>query len=140
MKAQPNIAAPSTLNTTAANSASRPNAKGVDMREILVYDSARQKGVSEAVRSFGASRFEWWGRTGDGWAIPTHSSGGDPMELRKIRAFVQSFINYATRHPELRFKVTPLLGIPKDVSRRLFRGSPENVILPEEWKRQGQKS
>jgi hypothetical protein len=54
-----------------------------------------------------------------------------------MREEVREFLEFASEHPELRFLVTKIgCGIagytPAEVAP-LFRGSPGNVVLPEEF-------
>ncbi len=91
-----------------------------------------------AVREYGAEYGVGEGRTGNAYAIPTKGEKLQVLPVGSIARSVHTFIRYATQHPELTFKVTAigtgLAGYQHEQMARLFRGVPDNCIMPEEWK------
>jgi len=104
--------------------------------EIFVFGSnasgAHGAGAAAtAMQRFGAV----WGQ-GDG--LQGQSYGIDTMSGLPIMAEgVRRFLDFAERHPELRFLVTEIgcgiAGYSPDQVAPLFRGSPRNVVLPERF-------
>lgn len=78
------------------------------------------------------------GRTGNAYAIPTKDLDIHPMELADIESHVNRFILYAMTHPELEFMVTRigcgLAGFRDDQIGPMFMLSPNNCIMPIQWK------
>ena len=105
--------------------------------EIFVFGSnaSGQHGAGAAryaADHFGAVWGEGHGLHGRSYAIDTMS--GMPTMQTEVR----EFLKFAGEHPELRFLVTKVgCGIagytPAEVAP-LFRGSPGNVVLPEEFR------
>lgn len=101
--------------------------------EVLVFGSnaSGQHGggaARTAVDRFGAVWGEGHGHHGQTYAIDTMSG------LEVLASEASIFIEYATRHPELRFLLTPVgCGIagytPAEVAP-LFTGAPQNVTIP----------
>lgn len=74
------------------------------------------------------------GRTGQCYAIPTKDRQIRTLPLDVIGEHVNVFIGFAQGRPDLRFLVTPIgCGLagyhPRDIAP-MFRGAPENVVLP----------
>jgi hypothetical protein len=92
-----------------------------------------------AANRYGARRGVGVGRTGDAYAIPTKTKptrgNGDACSLSAIGDYVANFLDYARAHPELTFMVAAigcgLAGFTPAQIGPLFRGSPDNVKLPE---------
>lgn len=78
------------------------------------------------------------GRTGDSYAIPTKDERLKTLPIEMIDRYVIDFIIYAKLHPELKFEVTRigcgLAGYKQYEIAPLFKGSPDNCILPEGWR------
>lgn len=91
-----------------------------------------------AAQHYGAEPGIGEGRTGRAYAIPTKSVTLRPLPLRRIRKYVNNFIDYAHTYPELEFQVTRigcnLAGYRDEEIAPLFRGAPDNCILPEGWR------
>lgn len=90
-----------------------------------------------AVELFGAKMGVAYGITGEAFAIPTKSMALETLPLGLIKGFVQHFIGFAKFDPSIIFLVTPIgCGLagytPKDIAP-LFRGAPDNVILPQSF-------
>lgn len=104
--------------------------------EVFVFgsnaDGAHAAGAARtAAERFGAVWGEGDGLHGRSYAIDT-MSGAAVMADR-----VESFLRFASEHPELRFLVTPIgTGIagyqPHEVAP-LFAAAPDNVVLPPEF-------
>lgn len=108
--------------------------------EIFVFGSNL-----EGVHGGGAARMayklfgaEWGvgvGRTGQCYAIPTMQGG-----VETIQPYVDEFIRYAKRHPQLLFRVTRvgcgIAGFTNEQIAPLFRDAflMENVSLPNGWR------
>lgn len=79
------------------------------------------------------------GRTGQAWAIPTKDEHINTLPKFAIMCYVQAFIAYADKHPNLDFQVTAigtgLAGYTKEDIAPMFDGAPPNVHLPIEWKK-----
>ncbi|MGE5510345.1 MAG: hypothetical protein ACM31O_03725 [Bacteroidota bacterium] len=77
------------------------------------------------------------GRTGNAYAIPTKDADLKTLPLERIAAYVADFLVYARAHPELVFQVTPvgtgLAGYRHIDIAPLFRGAPDNCLMPQEW-------
>lgn len=91
-----------------------------------------------ARENYGARYGVGQGRTGDAYAIPTKSATLEILHLETIRDWVKIFIADARKEPNSRFKLTRigcgLAGYKDWQIAPMFRGSPDNVIFPEEWK------
>jgi hypothetical protein len=85
-----------------------------------------------AVERFGAIVGQGEGLQGNAYAIPTMGT------LEEMRAAVDRFINFAHSNPDLTFLVTAIgtgiAGWSTDVVAALFRDTPTNVTLPEEFR------
>jgi hypothetical protein len=78
------------------------------------------------------------GRQRNSYAIPTKDERLQPLPLRRIAAYVASFLEHARLNPDDDFEVTPvgcgLAGFkPEDIAP-FFRDAPPNCALPEEFK------
>jgi hypothetical protein len=77
-----------------------------------------------------------WGQ-GDG--LQGQSYGIDTMSgIPTMADGVERFLDFAAQHPELRFLVTEIgcgiAGYTPDQVAPLFRGAPENVVLPDRFR------
>ena len=90
-----------------------------------------------ARRHYGAVYGQGTGRTGNAYAIPTKDGNLHVLSIEEIRSHVTSFVEYATAHPELTFKLTRvgcgLAGYKDSQIAPLFKGIPTNVLAPDEW-------
>jgi len=77
------------------------------------------------------------GLHGTSYAIPTKDHALRALPLSQIAHYVRQFIEFASEHPEMSFKVTRvgcgLAGYSDKQMAPLFTGAPENCQLPEEW-------
>ncbi len=78
------------------------------------------------------------GLQGNSYAIPTKDRRIKTLPLSDIWPYVLQFIEFAKQHPEMRFNVTRIgCGLAgytdKDIAP-MFKGSPENCVLPDGWR------
>ena len=77
------------------------------------------------------------GRAGNSYAIPTKDEKLQTLSLIHIKTYVDSFLDYARAHPELRFHVTAigtgLAGYSHEQIAPMFAKAPPNCSLPLEW-------
>ena len=107
--------------------------------EIFVFGS-NLKGMHAggaayiAYRKFGAIMGQGVGLQGQSYAIPTMQGG-----VETIRPYVDEFIEFAKKHPELTFLVTRIgcgiAGFTDDEISPLFEKAHgvENIVLPSNW-------
>lgn len=78
------------------------------------------------------------GRVRDSYAIPTKDHSLRTLPLTEIREFVNEFLFYARRHPELEFEITAigcgLAGYKPDQIAPMFAKAPKNCQLPDEFR------
>ncbi len=88
--------------------------------------------AATAHAKFGAVWGEGHGLHGQSYAIDTMSG------LATISDEVARFLEFAAEHPELRFLVTEIgcgiAGFTPAQIAPLFRGAPENIVLPERFR------
>jgi hypothetical protein len=104
--------------------------------EVFVFGSNGHGAHAGGAARFAYERFgAVWGQAeglqGQSYAIDTMSG------LDVFREHAERFVDFAARHPELRFLVTEVgCGIagytPEDVAG-FFRGAGDNVVLPESF-------
>jgi hypothetical protein len=87
-----------------------------------------------AVMQRGAVPGQGVGRMGNSYGIPTKDERLQPLPLDVIAGYAAQFIEYARKHPNESFELTPvgcgLAGyIPEQIAP-LFRGAPDNVEMP----------
>lgn len=120
------------------------------MTDIFVFGSntagRHGKGAALAAREkWGAIQGQAEGLQGRSYAIPTrsyHRIGRGraivaTLPLEEIEEHVFRFLTVANEHPELTFRVTPigcgLAGYRFDEIGPMFKGAPDNVVLPPEF-------
>lgn len=90
-----------------------------------------------AKSKYGAVQGKGVGPTGKAYAIPTKGKRLEKLPRSEIAAHVRDFIDYATLSESDVFLLTKvgtgLAGYGIIDIAPLFRGVPENVIIPEEW-------
>lgn len=78
------------------------------------------------------------GLQGSSYAIPTKGYFLEVLSLDAIRQHVSAFKNTARHRHDLRFQLTPigcgLAGYKPEEIAPMFKDSPDNVDLPEEFK------
>ncbi len=111
----------------------------LQQNEIFVFGSNLQGnhagGAARIARlNFGAEMGNGVGPQGQSYAIPTMQGG-----VETIKPYVDEFINYAIRHPEQHFLVTPIgCGIagftPSEIAPLFEKAQDvENISLPESF-------
>lgn len=94
--------------------------------------------AKEAAKHWGAKRGIGEGRTGMAYALPTKETPYRTRSLKSIRVSVSRFLDYARSNPDLTFLVTKIgcgyAGYRDDDMAPMFVDSPENCILPTDWK------
>lgn len=77
------------------------------------------------------------GRQGMSYAIPTKDKSLRTLPIAAIKPYVDVFIDYARRNPQLTFQLTPigcgLAGYHHAQIAPLFNDASANVILPVEF-------
>ena len=105
--------------------------------EVFVFGSnpgGRHAGgaAATALEKFGAVWGQGHGLQGQSYAIDTMSG------LATINDEVARFLEFAAEHPELRFLLTEIgcgiAGFTPAQIAPLFRGAPENIVLPERFR------
>lgn len=109
-----------------------------DGTNIFVFGSNRQgrhgKGAAKyAEDHWGAVYGRGEGRQGESYAIPTKDTPYTTLRLEEIQAHVTTFLEYARRHPRIKFLVTEIgCGLagydPKHIAP-LFAGAPANCVF-----------
>lgn len=113
------------------------------MREIFVFESDMEgehaRGSAfEAFKNHGAVMGHGSGVQGNSYAIPTLDENLKPLRLDQIARYIDIFISFAWRHyPTITFNVCALgcgiAGYRVEEIAPLFRGLPENCLLPPEF-------
>jgi hypothetical protein len=87
---------------------------------------------------YGAVSGKGVGLQGSSYAIPTKDHALRALPLDQIRHYVQKFIEFASEHQEMTFKVTRvgcgMAGYSDKQMAPLFLRAPKNCQLPDEWK------
>ena len=114
------------------------------MSDVSVFGSNLQgrHGTGAALHAkkyFGAIYGQGEGRQGNSYAIPTKSDPYHSLPLNAISMYVKWFLEYAEEHFEESFHVTAigcgLAGYTPEQIAPMFKDAPENVNLPEEFKK-----
>lgn len=109
---------------------------------IFVFGSNRagRHGAGAAKHAYryrGAEYGKGEGRQGESYAIPTKNWNLSVLPLPAIKDHVQTFLEYARRHPELQFQVTAigtgLAGYAVHEIAPMFLGAPPNCVLCDEF-------
>lgn len=94
--------------------------------------------AKQAKEQFHAQVGVGFGLTGRCFAIPTKDGYIRTLSLPVINKYVELFLDFAHRHPDLTFLLTPIgCGLagysPKDIAPMFDRTLPSNVVLPKEF-------
>ena len=99
------------------------------------------KGAAKQAMKWGAIYFNGFGLQGRTYAIPTKDEKIQTLGLDKIQVYVEEFIEFAIKHPELKFLVVEigcmLAGYKPEQIAPLFKKAipVENIHLPRSfWK------
>jgi len=90
-----------------------------------------------AARHYGAIKGQGKGPMGRSYAIPTKETPHIALEIERINAWADEFLQYAVVRPGTVFLVTKigtgLAGHDPEKVAWLFRNAPANCILPWDW-------
>ena len=79
------------------------------------------------------------GLQGQSYALPTKSVALKTLTLTQIRRHVETFIEFAKVHPEMKFFITEcgtgLASIPNTDMAPMFADAPDNCVLSERWRK-----
>lgn len=112
------------------------------MRSIYVFGSnlagRHGKGTAlTALKKHGAVYGVGEGLQGESYGIPTKDCNIKSRPLDQIAVAVQTFIEFASQHPEMSFKIMPigcgLAGYKPSQIAPMFRGVPGNCLLPDSF-------
>lgn len=113
------------------------------MTFIFVFGSntAGRHGKGAALHArkcYGANYGQGVGLQGRSYAIPTKNEKFRPLPLIEIEKHVDGFVEFARKHPELSFYITPigcgLAGYNPEQIAPMFKGLPANCHLPIKFK------
>ena len=113
-------------------------------RTIFVFganeDGRHGKGAALYARKHhGAVYGQGVGLQGNSYAIPTKNKSLIPLSLVVIKKYVDEFIEFAKRHPEMTFNITAIgcgfTGYKPEQIAPMFKGVPGNCVLPEDFKK-----
>lgn len=109
------------------------------MRKTVLVFSSNERGshcaaaASLAIREFGAKPGHAEGLQGCAYGIPTHDTLNVPLPCQLIETSMKRFIEFAGKHPDMLFEVTPLdADLPGDTRRvieGLLAGAPANCFI-----------
>ena len=109
---------------------------------IFVFGSnlAGRHGKGAALHAklnYGAVYGKGSGRMGMSYGIPTKDEKLRSLPLSIINRYVNEFINYAKNNSELQFLLTAigtgLAGYKPNEIGPMFKGSPKNILIPDEF-------
>ena len=112
------------------------------IRKILVFGSnllgIHGAGAAyDAMKQYGAVYGQGIGLQGDSYGLPTKQTPAITLPINEIAKHVQEFMQFATKNPEMVFQVTRvgcgLAGYTDTDIAPLFKGAPDNCILPTGW-------
>lgn len=93
--------------------------------------------AKDAWKYYGAIMGQGTGLQGHSYAIPTKDKTLHTLPLGEVKKYVDAFIGFAERNPQLNFFVTRvgcgLAGYRDQDIAPLFRGVSNNVELPHGW-------
>lgn len=114
-----------------------------DGKHVFVFGSNMQgrhgKGAADYAQNFwGAIYGRGEGRQGMAYALPTKGTPYTTLRLEEIEGHVNTFLEYARRHPRLKFLVTEIgcghAGYSPKYIAPMFADAPENCILTDSFK------
>lgn len=90
-----------------------------------------------ALRHRGAIYGVGEGPQGNSYAIPTKDARLQSLHLDEISNSVRRFLEYARQNPQKQFQLTPigcgLAGYRHEEIAPMFKGAPDNVMIPSEF-------
>lgn len=91
-----------------------------------------------ALNNHGAILGQGIGLQGDSYAIPTKDEDLEVLPLATIKQYVDDFIAFAQDHSDIQFNIVAIgcgfAGYKPHHIAPMFKGAPENCILPPEFK------
>lgn len=116
-----------------------------DLSKMIFVFGSNEAGIHGAgaariaFRQRGAVWKEGWWHHGTSFAIPTKDrSIRKSLPLSKIQFYVDQFLEYARKHPELTFQVTAigcgLAGFKHSQIAPMFANAPDNCWFDDAWK------
>ena len=111
-------------------------------KQVLVFGSneAGIHGAGAAKVAYERHGARWgkgFGHYGDSFAIPTKNPGIETLKLEVIRKYVEAFLQYASAHKDLTFKVTRigcgLAGYTDQEIAPMFWEAPSNCLFDDMW-------
>lgn len=117
----------------------------VDTTDMIFVFGSNEAGIHGAgaariaFQQRGAVWKEGWWHHGTSFAIPTKDrSVRKSLPLSKIQFYVDQFLEYARKHPELTFQVTAigcgLAGFKHSEIAPMFANAPDNCWFDDAWK------
>lgn len=94
--------------------------------------------AAEAWKNWGAIYGKGCGRMGMSYAIPTKNTKLQILSLIEIENYVNEFLIYAKKYPNLTFKIVKigcgLAGYKEEQIKPMFKSASFNCDLPEGWR------
>lgn len=92
-----------------------------------------------ALQNKGARLKQGWGLQGKSFGIPTKDKNIQTLPIDKVQFFVEQFIVFANKNPELEFQITRigcgLAGFKDEEIAPLFLGASYNCQFDYKWKK-----
>ena len=111
-------------------------------KQVFVFGSneAGRHGAGAARVAYEKHGARWgkgFGHYGDSFAIPTKDMSIMTLDLTVIRKYVEAFLQYASAHKDLTFKVTRigcgLAGYTDQEIAPMFWEAPSNCLFDDMW-------
>lgn len=113
------------------------------MKEVFVFGSNRKghHGAGSAFAAFQNCGAKWGigeGLRGNSYAIPTKDENIETLPLKDITIHVDRFLEFSDENKDMTFNIVAigcgLAGYTPEQIAPMFKGAPENCILPPEFK------
>jgi len=93
--------------------------------------------AKQALENFGAINGIGEGLTGQSYAFPTLNRSFKQRSHNKLRISVYKLYTVCYKNPDKEFLLTKvgcgIAGFSEDFMKKLFKNSPQNLILPNDW-------
>lgn len=112
-------------------------------KEVFVFGSNLRgrhgRGAAQvAIELFGAEEGVGVGYKGNSYAIPTKDRFMRALDLKEIKKYADSFVDFTHSHPELKFFITRVgcgcAGYENWQLAPMFAGCNANCAFPVQWK------